>query len=251
MQSRKTIKILWTGGWDSSFRVISLAGKEVTIQPYYVSDNRVSEKKELDAIAEITNELLKSGDTKSIIAPLQIVSSHEIQKDEEISASYHALLKKKFMGSQYDWLARLAKNNEGLELSIHRDDMAFEIIKTFGKVSLINDEAGDYYVVDRNESPKDIVNVFGKFRFPLLELSKIDMKKLAESKGFADLMNKTWFCHHPIDDKPCGFCHPCKYTIEEGMSFRFTIAALRRYKLRFFYNIKSRIFSKATKCVFF
>lgn len=34
----RIVNILWTGGLDSSFRVIELSQMEVIIQPYYIID---------------------------------------------------------------------------------------------------------------------------------------------------------------------------------------------------------------------
>ena len=53
----KIVEIFWTGGFDSTFRIVQLSRCNVTIQPYYISDNRKSEKNELKAIEQITNIL--------------------------------------------------------------------------------------------------------------------------------------------------------------------------------------------------
>lgn len=44
MKEREVINVLWTGGYDSSFRIVQLSKNKVTIQPYYLSDNRKCEK---------------------------------------------------------------------------------------------------------------------------------------------------------------------------------------------------------------
>lgn len=51
-----TVNILWTGGWDSTFRVVELSRMEgITIQPVYVIDpNRKSVPYELRAMDNIT-----------------------------------------------------------------------------------------------------------------------------------------------------------------------------------------------------
>lgn len=50
----KVIKILWTGGWDSTFRIVELSRKEVTICPLYVIDNdRKSKNFEIKAMNKI------------------------------------------------------------------------------------------------------------------------------------------------------------------------------------------------------
>ena len=54
----KTIKILWTGGWDSTYRIIELSRRPVNIQPIYVyGDGRISENYERTAMQKILSEL--------------------------------------------------------------------------------------------------------------------------------------------------------------------------------------------------
>lgn len=70
------------------------------------------------------------------------------------------------------------------------------------------------------------------------------MKSWAEDRGLMEIMNLTWFCHNPMNGKPCGQCNPCKYTIEEGLTYRFDEAALRRYK-------KEKIRKKIRNSIFY
>lgn len=163
----------------------------------------------------------------------------EIKKYADVTDSYNALKEESFMGSQYEWLGWLSKNIGNLELCIHEDDKAHYFIRNY--VSEINDIEGHYYKVDGNKCNKDIVNVFGNYKFPILTYTKLDMMKEAENKNFKDIMMHTWFCFTPIDNEPCGICNPCKYAIEEGMSFRLSKSALRRHRYRFLYKVLRKI----------
>ena len=82
----------------------------------------------------------------------------------------------------------------------------------------VNMEHPDYYAL------------FGNFTIPLLDISKLDMKAFFLQHGYEDVMKATWFCHSPIDGKPCGKCNPCKGVVEEGMAERLDDEALVRYK---------------------
>jgi hypothetical protein len=228
---RTVVNILWTGGWDSTFRIIQLSFKNVIIQPFYLKDNRKSEQFELQAIKSITKELRELPSTKSIINEVKTTNVVDIEEDIEITGAYQQLYQKSFFGSQYDWLARFAKTLNNLELTIHQDDKAFSLIQNYGKVNKIyNQERGEYYKIDPSSSSKELLKVFGNFDFPILEYSKMDMKKEAEKNGFIHLLNKTWFCHTPFNGQPCGICNPCIYTIEEGLVYRFDKSAIKRYK---------------------
>jgi hypothetical protein len=62
---------------------------------------------------------------------------------------------------------------------------------------------------------------FRRFAFPFLGKTKNEMAEIAQLHGFANLMEKTWFCHHPDrKGRPCGLCNPCVYTIQEGLARR-------------------------------
>ena len=46
---KQEVEIFWTGGYDSTFRVVQLSRMDVVIRPYYLSDNRIAESYEISA----------------------------------------------------------------------------------------------------------------------------------------------------------------------------------------------------------
>lgn len=239
----KTVEIFWTGGFDSSFRVCQLSRKPIIIQPYYLSDKRQSEPNELVAIKIITKKLRENKNTKAILNDIIYIPYDEKQTDTTLSEAYNTLRMQTFMGSQYEWLGAFAMEHKGIEMSIHKDDKAIELIAKHGKLKKITDEIGDYYIIDEHNSSKDCITVFGNCHFPLVDFTKLQMEEQYKNMGLSDVIDDTWFCFTPINGKPCGCCNPCKYTIEEGMKYRFTKEALRRYNHQ---RIKAP-FSKALK----
>ena len=164
-----------------------------------------------------------------------MLNTDEIERDDVITRSFASLSEKKYMGSQYDWLARFSKDYKGIELCVHKDDKANEIIEAFGSSIEINDvNVGKFYKIDTEASCVDLLNVFGNYNFPLLKMTKLEMKKEAERKGFKDALYRSWFCHRPINNLPCGICNPCIYSIEEGMRDRFNMLSLSRYRVKKF-----------------
>ena len=232
--SLKNVNILWTGGWDSSFRVLELSRKNVTISPFYlIDDYRKSTEYEINTIRKISNAIREDSKTKAELKDISIHKITDIPKDETLKQALQALLKKQFLGGQYEWLAKFAETHQGLELCVHEDDKAFQIIKEYGSLIHIDDNAsGPYKIVDSAKSLKEVSDLFGNFQFPLLNKSKLDMLKESKEQGFYDKMLMTWFCHTPKNGKPCGICNPCRYTIEEGLRFRFTKKALFDYEIR-------------------
>jgi len=224
-QLKPVVNILWTGGWDSTFRV-----------PYYLLDKvRQSRKVEMDTIELLTDKILNQKTTLCEINDLIIINvqSRDLPADHRISLAYKALRQNHWFGEQYLWIARLAHRVNGLELSIHRDDKASQALNAFGETFLVSDnKTGNYYKLDVPRSSGELLTVFGGLRFPVLNYSKLDMKMEAEKLGFIEILNKSWFCHNPVKNKPCGWCNPCVYAIEEGLSYRFSKTALARYKIK-------------------
>lgn len=246
----ETIHILWTGGWDSTYRVLQLANKPVTIQPYYlIRGKRKSRDFELRAIDRITKEIRQHPETRCTISDLISQKIEDIVDDQEITDAYNDILKTDFFGSQYDWLARFASTIDHLELTIHEDDKAATILKKYGGfIKKHDDLRGDYYVLNREASTDSLIKVFGNYHFPILNANKLEMKRWAEEANYIDIMNKTWFCHSPRRDKPCGICNPCIYTIEEGLAYRFNKGAIRRYHVdKLAGPIKNTLFYKVIK----
>lgn len=228
MQPR--IDVLWTGGWDSTYRVLSAAMVDHrTVVPHYIVDlGRASSLRELQAISEVRAVLAGiDPEAAARIEPLRITPVTEIVEDTELSAAYHRLTQQAHLGSQYDWLARYAKSKDlhHLELSVHVDDKAYHFLK--GRV--VATEEGSWTFDERVDTDEAI---FRFFDFPLLEISKTQMKAEAERHGFIEALEKSWFCYSPIDQAPCGLCNPCRYTIEEGMEYRLPAKALRRHRTR-------------------
>lgn len=234
---KKIVNILWTGGYDSTFRVVQLSKLPIKIKPYYISDNRYSEKAELHAIKKVIDELKNKQDIVCTFLDLETIPINERVVDPNIEMAFKNLLSLDFMGSQYEWLSYFAKIHPGIELSIHQDDKAVILINKHGAFTRICDPVlGDYFVIDEANSHKDIVTLFGNFHFPLLEYTKVMMKEEYARLGCEDIINLTWFCYSPVNGQSCGLCNPCIYTIEEGLYWRFSATALKRYKYRTIYK---------------
>lgn len=215
-------KVLWTGGWDSTFRVLDLVlNKKQLVEPYYIIDHQRTstemELKTMDLIIQMTSTI----DQK---APGRFLKRIEIKKEEiptnnELTNAYKRLAKLSHLGTQYDWLARYTYSSgiKDLELCIHIDDTVEGFIKD--DVKLIEEDDDRYFVIEPPFTNPDL-KIFANYRYPLYDLTKLEMEKISKESGFLHIMEKTWFCHTPIGDEPCGLCNPCKYTRGEGLGRR-------------------------------
>ncbi len=226
------VRLLWTGGWDSTFRLVELSRQEVTVQPtYFYGDGRKSEHYERRAMAEILDLLWKHPKTKAKISPLEDVDIRAITPIKEISDAYHNIIKEHRLGTQYEWIAWYAAINPGCEVCVEKQYLG----GTSYMASLINAkgeliETKDIHNYKVESQSKDIMLILGNLYLPTINTMEVDMMKLIKDWGYEDVMKHIWFCHNPIKDKPCGLCRPCAEKMESGMEFLLSESAQRRYR---------------------
>lgn len=222
-------RLLWTGGWDSTFRLLQLLLVERrSVEPYYVVEGaRRASSAEQGAMRSI-RELLRTSHPEAS-ARLQEtieVPLDQIAADAQIFSTYEKALHFGFIGGQYEWLARMCAQRgvTDMELAIHQDDKARALL-----AELIDASRRQ---LDPRHAGDPRYELFQYFRFPVFDMTKQQMRSAARKDGFEELMALTWFCHRPRAGQPCGVCNPCIYTIEEGLADRVPLAGRVRYHLR-------------------
>lgn len=236
--------VLWTGGWDSTYRVLELVlVKNKPVQPFYVLDQgRLSTEIEIETMNKIKKMVgeLSPGAEQLIKNPIFIKKS-DAAIDPDFTQQYKNLYMIGYLGPQYDWLGRCIKKLglENLELCIHKDDKAEFFIGE--NVVHCNDNNDSFYKLI--ESPKNPnLNIFKFYHFPLLKMTKVEMLELSQKYGFSEIMEQTWFCHEPTQNKePCGICNPCRYTKEEGLGRRVPTPPLHKLIKRKLRTLLGRI----------
>jgi hypothetical protein len=214
--------LLWTGGWDSTFRLLDLVlvGQR-RVQPYYLIDtSRPSLGAEIRTMRVLRDEL-----PAGPIAPTIFRDIGDIGENRSITEKFERLRSRSHLGVQYDWLARFAAEEklDGLELSIHRGGGGPHVL-----LEPYVEAAGDAYALRHDADPD--LSIFRRFRFPLFEMTKLDIQAAADRCGFRASLERTWFCHAPTArGLPCGACSPCRYVREEGLSRRIPASGHSRY----------------------
>ena len=230
-----SIRLLWTAGWDSTYRLLmALLVHRKAVYPYYLTDpGRPSTPNELRAMEQIAAAFAgKYPHAAAMLHEPVVRSVADLRPDEGITARFERLRARSHLGGQYDWLARFAVQNDlsDLELSIHQDDRAAIFLQPH---VVREDGGGDPYFRLRDDPPDQDLRIFQYFRFPIFGQTKVDMQRDARRHGFADLMEMTWFCHIPTPGgEPCGRCNPCRYTIAEGLARRIPLRTrLRNHRV--------------------
>jgi len=237
---RDITRLFWTGGWDSSYRIIELLLFEKrAVQPIYIIDpNRKSIGFELRAM-QIIKKLLKDNypELRRLLLPTKYFELGDIKKNSDISKAYQGVLKEYpvlGLGIQNEWMARLMEqfHLDGVEMGLQKSQTHF--FSTFMNL-LEKSEINGRVVVKVREELKgtDEFTLFKNFRFALTEITKPEMFDRAKKESFLNWLEQTWFCHNPTPSgKPCGICVPCTSVMKEGMSNRMPLLSKIRYYLR-------------------
>ncbi len=219
MAKDQTAKLLWTSGWDSTFRLLQLVFvQKRSVQPYYMANyGRLSTSVELRQMDRI-REAIASKDTSAsqLIRDTIVLEYTATEHDPVLASQYNALKRRFFVGIQYLMLAEILKERDvrGVELCVHVDDRLHTLLHHHVE------KKGNSYAM-KTLPEEDPLNLLSIFEFPVLDLKKTDMEASARDHGFLNILEKSWFCHEPDSKgRPCGKCNPCRYTIREGLGRR-------------------------------
>lgn len=222
--SDKGVKLLWTGGWDSTFQLLRLLlHYRAHVIPYYLKDaTRPSTETELRAIQRIRHALREGfPETRALLRPLRVFDVGALAPDPEMDEALRTVRTHTYLGSQYAWLAAFCRQAgvDDIELSVHVDDKVQDLLRSH-VVSFERPRGYRSFRVDPVLAGADEYALFRHYSFPLFRMDKLAMGREAATEGWTQLMEMTWFCHKPWRGKPCGLCPPCVYTIEEGLARR-------------------------------
>lgn len=243
-------RLFWTGGWDSTFRLLQLLILlKKKVQPYYLIDeDRLStgiEIRTMKAIKEHISE--KYPRARSLMLPTVFKAVYDIKPNKELTENYNEILTHDYIGSQYEWLARFCSETciYGIELSIHKNGQNSGPIKLLKPFIIQSGSVGQMnYIFNKDYIDTGEYKLFRFYNFPLFNLDKIEMLNIARKEGFDDFLDLTWFCHKPRkDNRPCGVCTPCIQVIENGLGTRIPLSN----RIRYYYRNRSRIIQQLVK----
>ncbi len=234
--NRNQINLLWTGGWDSTFALLySVIIKKISVQPYYLIDHkRQSTGHELRAMADIITEFrIKYPYLGHLIKPVIYKSDLDLLENNEINEWYRLYVKYHNLGSQYKFIALWAEElqtalmysfDKPINGYTHRQQLLTTQFTVNGQFARLKKNPEPFYL-----------RLFQKAEF-FYGITKPEMGSFAQKHDFYDLMLKTWFCHFPKLDYPCGICDPCATVIWNNLKFRMPKISLLRYHLNQIFN---------------
>lgn len=216
----RKVNIFWTGGLDSTFRVVELSQLRCTIQPYYIMlGKRKSQQYEINAINTISRILRKDKRTKAVLLDPIIVDEEEIPRDNDIFDSWLRLMRG--ASWQYYVLAKFV-NQHQLEM-----EMSFRFSPNGTVARVISEKILTPYsdpnynvlVIDKARADHNVLTVFGNFCFPksLYHKNKREEIDILRRDGYGKVVKHVWFCFDPMWGYPCGHCFPCCSFEKEGV----------------------------------
>ena len=226
------VEIFWTGGWDSTFRVLTvLLEHRLPVAPIYLLDRtRASTPIEIETMDRIREALAEAyPETRTLLLPTTMSEVADIAPDAEIEAAGDRLATLG-IGSQYAWLARYCKQHGKREIELGAERARH--IHGAGVV-LFDNMSGPMpsphgYLTHRilPDAPNhDAYLLFGAVSFAMIDVTRTRMVEVSKRNGWERLMGLTWFCHKPArDQRPCGLCNPCINAIDEGFGWRIPLS---------------------------
>jgi hypothetical protein len=228
--------VLWTGGYDSSFRVLqALIDENKIVQPVYISDfidnkpgknthrkNKSQEYKAMNTITQLFKE--KYPDKKDNL--LDIIDIKKIHLDTTTNYHMKKLKKNKSVRRttcQYGAISQLSKdinktrhgsNIIYLELGVVKEEHNVNKSKNVGIYNTIKNNIDPKNYKISNQLNHDSVNLFKYLRFPLIDLTKKDMLNIATNNGYNHILKHSWSCWYPKSNgSPCKRCIMCRERI--------------------------------------
>jgi len=223
--SQTSIQLLWTGGWDSTFRLLRLLLElQRPVTPIYLQDDtRPSQQTEIETMDRIRAALAEMHPhTRALLQPTQFARVADIAPDAEIERAASRLALKYGIGSQYAWLARFCRDRglRDIELSAECTRHGASAVLLDNVVPVQSPDGEATHRIPADAADQDAYIVFGAFSYPQITITREDMIATVGRNGWDALMGMTWFCHRPARGQPCGLCNPCLYAIEQGFGWR-------------------------------
>jgi len=241
MVSGRPVVLLWTGGWDSTFRLLQLLLlHRLPVAPLYLLDDaRASAPVEIRTMQRIRKALAaRFPHTRGLLRPTTIARVSDLAPDAAIDGALDRLADRDGIGTQYGWLARYYRQRgwRGIELACDCIPKGASAVLLERTVATRAPHGYGTYRLDPGDPDVDVRLVFGGFGYPLIATTREHMLEIMRDNDWTELMGMTWFCHRPAHGVPCGLCKPCRANIEEGFGWRIprrrrALSAVYRYTL--------------------
>lgn len=211
---QKCVNLFWTGGYDSTFRLLQLVLIEnKCVNPIYlnfdgldgVNIRRQNVHFEINTMKKIINELRILG-YEHFVKPLKIINN--IKLSNEVLQSTTKMYKDGFLRrpiSQYAYMIQFSLDyniviEEGAEKS--ENGTSYKMLRNY----LNKNKMVDLQKIKM----KPEFYVIRNLRFPIIHLTKLEMLKIAKKNNFEHIISMSKSCWYPsMSGSPCKKCPMC------------------------------------------
>jgi glutaredoxin len=214
-ESNHKVDLFWTGGWDSTFRLIQLLMTTgSTVQPHYIVRHEDSTGTEISTMIKIRRAIVRTfPEVEPRFLPTVYTNEDLVGSYEDIDEQVSQVRERVKMNDQYPIMASYCR-----ERGIDKAEVS--IIKVPGV------DAVEWQKEHFQDAP-----AFRHFSFPVIHLSKVEILEIAREKGWEKIMYLTTFCRRPARTKPCGVCGPCTDAVMLGMGSRLPFRSRMKARL--------------------
>lgn len=214
-EQESIIHIFWTGGWDSSFRLMELLlTTEQVVQTHYIIRYEDSTGIEIDTMIKLRRAIIRNyRQVESRFLPTIYINESLITRYLDLDEQIEKLRETSQVNEQYQLMVNYCREAGIDKVEVSLDDSEDEPLDEWLEVHFQN-------------SP-----VFDCFTYPLSTRTKSDMHQIALEQGWEKILLQTSFCRRPPKLSPCGVCGPCTDAVLAGMAFRLPWRARVRARL--------------------
>jgi hypothetical protein len=225
-----TKNLFWTGGFDSTFRLLQLIddNEVLEINLYYISiviDNIES------------SEIRRKSNIYEIQTMYQILSNINIEKVKSFTIfgknedllHYSFIFNFPFMNYINRDSIEYSDKNKVFYFDLFVNGLVLRPINQWGGITQILDDLDieaeiclekgggiwskiNKYVVN-GEIQYDLfkpLKAFSNYQIPLFDIDREEMVSISSNKNWDDILKITWSCWYPKNNLPCGRCFTCK-----------------------------------------
>ena len=190
------VPLLWTGGWglDTS-TTVPLIIKKQPVEPHnIVTVDRPSIGAELRTMARLEEELFRDfPGCRALLRPSHLFDVTDLTPNETTAAQIRGLKAVDYIGRPGSaWGASVGARGPVAQTRL---SAAFLFLRE--DVRRIESRGGCGRSADAPANP-NLLLFRGPFRFPLFELTKLDMEKRPPNTGLPRSWSSAWFCHKPL-----------------------------------------------------
>lgn len=213
-ETANKINIFWTGGLDSTFRLIQLLTTTTgLVQPHYIVRHEDSTGIEINTMIQIRRTLVRQyPEVRSRFLPTIYTNEDLIPGFKDIDEQIEELKKAGKVAEQYQIMSNYCR-----EFNINKIEVAL--------TSISGEKA---FFEHFKNSP-----AFMSFTYPTIELTKTEMLRNAKLNNWDEILFMTSFCRRPIIKiAPCGVCGPCVDAVASGMGSRFPLKSRMKARIQ-------------------